>query len=199
VHLNPLTHVVAGERATEPNCSDFEVIAIMSTMCRLIHGPPPSVWLPGLFAPSAFLAAVLRDWARERHVPVENAVFTIHMLASDPAELNALPAEGVRVHGLWLQGCSWDAASEKLCDAPPHSQYAPAPCVHLVPCDASQRLSPTAGQGHGCLLYRTAERYGTADSARHPSNYVTSVDIPCQVGAEQWKLCGAVLLRERPV
>lgn len=41
------------------------------------------------------------------------------MLGTDPAALGPAPAEGVCIHGLYLEGCGWDAKAKQLCESAP--------------------------------------------------------------------------------
>lgn len=44
----------------------------------LQNGPPAAVWLPGLFAPQQFVAAVQQAHARERGAPVDTLGWRVH-------------------------------------------------------------------------------------------------------------------------
>lgn len=68
-----------------------------------------SIWLPGLFNPMAFLTAVMQVTARDRNWPLDfMANRTTATNSRDPLDFVAPPAKGVYVHGLFLEGASWE-------------------------------------------------------------------------------------------
>jgi hypothetical protein len=80
--------------------------------------PRPLFWLPGFFNPQGFLTAVKQEVTR-KHAGEGWALDDVTMVSAvtrtaDPAALREGPAEGVYVHGLWLEGAAWSAKEGRL-------------------------------------------------------------------------------------
>eukprot|EP00928_Gymnodinium_smaydae_P090374 TRINITY_DN7418_c1_g1_i1.p1 TRINITY_DN7418_c1_g1~~TRINITY_DN7418_c1_g1_i1.p1 ORF type:complete len:1913 (-),score=434.08 TRINITY_DN7418_c1_g1_i1:413-5788(-) len=68
-----------------------------------------SIWIAALFNPMAFLTAVMQVTARDCKLPLDFMVNRVLVLnTTDPSDLIGLPATGVHVHGLFLEGASWE-------------------------------------------------------------------------------------------
>ena len=94
---------------------------------------PNSVWLAGFFNPQSFLTAIMQSTARKNELPLDKMTLiceVTHMLTKE--EVNAAPAEGANVGGLFLevtnfrltlnnktfiQGARWDYMHNCLTDS----------------------------------------------------------------------------------
>jgi hypothetical protein len=96
-------------KATEPPGLDSWLDHVRRRHGQLKHWPPgglpPSVWLPGLFRPAAFFAALRR--ARVDGPPVMDA-FACTVLPFSASAVEAPPTRGAFVHGLRLEGGLFD-------------------------------------------------------------------------------------------
>ena len=148
-------------------------------------GPPPVMWLSGIFFPQAMLTAVLQNHARRHHLPIDSLTFEFEYL-TDKGEawsgITAGPADGVYVRGLFLEGARFDNAGRCLADSLPKQLYTPLPVIHLKPVQA--KVSAATGSGappagvYRCPVYRTLSRYGVLATTGHSSNYVCTIDLP---------------------
>ena len=68
-----------------------------------------------------------------------------------------VPADGVLVHGLFMDSCRWDMETMKLVDALPGEMSAELPMLHMEP---AMDLVPDLAQ-YEAPLYKTALRAGT--------------------------------------
>jgi dynein heavy chain len=70
-----------------------------------------STWLPALFNPNSFLTAIKQTTAREKSLPLDfmtnRSFFTNWMLNDLPADASTANG-GVFMHGLFLEGASWE-------------------------------------------------------------------------------------------
>ena len=76
--------------STAPLATWLAALATKVTFIRqwLQNGPPAAVWLPALFAPQQFVAAVLQAHARERGVPADTLSWRVQAVAwRDVAEV----------------------------------------------------------------------------------------------------------------
>jgi len=70
---------------------------------------PKSLWISGLFNPMAFLTAVMQVTARASGLALDYMTNRAMWLNTrDPAELARPPTHGVYIHGLFLEGASWE-------------------------------------------------------------------------------------------
>jgi dynein heavy chain len=77
---------------------------------------PYSVWLSGLFNPSAFLLAVKQVHAHRFSIPLECLTISMDvscLYSADEAEtLQLYPEDGAIVHGLFIEGARWKPLQE---------------------------------------------------------------------------------------
>ena len=91
--------------------------------------PPSNFWLSGFFYPSSYLTAVLQNYARGQGVTVNSVCFKFEFLDEDELvealkiyddDEDGLADDGsVLIHGLYLQGASWDNKKKLLVEAKP--------------------------------------------------------------------------------
>eukprot|EP00968_Pinguiococcus_pyrenoidosus_P000337 scaffold23_cov268-Pinguiococcus_pyrenoidosus.AAC.7 len=69
---------------------------------------PKSLWLPGLFNPTAFLTAVMQVTARRTGAPLDKMTIETHVSTiTDSSTVDFYPEDGAFVHGLFLEGARW--------------------------------------------------------------------------------------------
>lgn len=72
---------------------------------------PFSLWLPGLFNPTAFLTAVKQVTARARGLPLDKMGVETHVTrmieASEADTRGGYPDDGAFIHGLFIEGARW--------------------------------------------------------------------------------------------
>ncbi|KAG2501733.1 hypothetical protein HYH03_000233 [Edaphochlamys debaryana] len=156
-------------------------------------GPPASFWVPGFFFVQSFLTASLQNYARRRKVPIDTVGFGYEMLGMDHASFRSPPAEGVYVHGMFLEGCGWDAGPKLLCESQPKVLFVPAPVMWLRPRPADQKHDYPH---YDCPLYRTADRRGVLATTGHSTNFVMFVKLPTDQPASHWIMRGVALLTQ---
>jgi dynein heavy chain len=156
-------------------------------------GPPPCFWLPGFFFVQSFLTASLQNFARKRKVPIDTVSYGYEALGMDAATYRSAPSEGVYIHGLFLEGCGWDAAAKQLCESQPKVLFVPAPVMWLRP-----RVEGKAESSgfYDCPLYRTADRRGVLATTGHSTNFVMFCRLPTDQPASHWVLRGVAMLTQ---
>jgi len=79
---------------------------------------PFSLWMPGLFNPTAFLTAIKQVTARAKSKPLDNMGVETHITTMLTAEeATSFPLDGALVHGLFIEGARWGET-----DDPQHQQ-----------------------------------------------------------------------------
>ena len=68
-----------------------------------------------------FSDPVMQNFARKNKVPIDEIGFDFEILsgASSPDAIKQSPSEGAYVHGLFLEGCGWDAKAKQLTESEP--------------------------------------------------------------------------------
>merc|ERR1712070_294278 len=74
---------------------------------------PFSLWLPGMFNPTAFLTAVMQVTARETKMPLDQMSTETHISTIMDAEVcEHHPKDGAFVHGIYIEGARWSTEDE---------------------------------------------------------------------------------------
>lgn len=166
-------------------------------------GQPKSFWISGFFFPQGFITGALQNFARKYDVPIDALKFRFEVLphyrsqtdvaaADTPYDDSAYerPADGVLIHGLFLDSASWDDDNNVLGDARYGVMNPPMPVMHLLP-DPEYEPEPDR---YDCPLYKTAERAGTLSTTGHSTNFVIKCLMPSDKSSEHWIGKGTALL-----
>jgi dynein heavy chain len=183
---------------------------------------PPSFWLTGFFNPQGFLTAMKQEVTRQKKAQawsLDEVDYTSDVLKEivqgedgrlDGKNINP-PAEGVYIHGLFLEGAGWERAEKRLMDSNPKELFYTFPIIHV---SATSTAAPTGPGGLGGKAKQD-------DRAQEKSNYscpvykypkrndrylIFRVSLKCDAQggsnnlsrgvtpAMNWKLKGAALL-----
>jgi dynein heavy chain, axonemal len=157
---------------------------------NIAAGPPKSVWIAGLFNPMSYLTAVMQVTARQSHLPLDcmtnRCVFTnYHEPASD---VKTRPTNGVYVHGLFMEGASWeDGKGDEegyITDSKLKIIHTPMPVLNVL---AVNNADMDWDNMYKCPVYVTSARGAT---------YLFTANIRMEPDETQkrWILAGAALL-----
>ncbi|KAE9123159.1 Dynein alpha chain, flagellar outer arm [Phytophthora fragariae] len=70
---------------------------------------PYSMWISGLFNPTAFLTAIKQCTARTHGIPLDSMAIETHMTPLVEAEgAESYPEMGAYIHGLFMEGARWE-------------------------------------------------------------------------------------------
>ena len=131
----------------------------------LKHGRPNSFWLTGFFNPQGFLTSMRQEVTRQHHADkwaLDDVVF--HTEVSDferPDQVRQPPKEGVFIHGLLLDGASWDRQEGSLAESSPKILFSPLPLLYVTAITKAQKKSrsgdfgPYGGYECPCYKYPT--------------------------------------------
>jgi len=81
---------------------------------------PLSVWIPGLFNPTAYLTAIKQVTARATQKPLDNMTNETHFTTMfEVKEATVYPEDGMFLHGLFMEGSRWSTLEESAEIGPP--------------------------------------------------------------------------------
>jgi dynein heavy chain len=167
---------------------------------------PYSMWLSGLFNPTAFNTAVMQVTARKNNLPLDNMTIETHVTTmKKETEPAGYPEDGAYVHGLFMEGARWDVSDEDEPTTVGTTQV--AGCIHdsrlkeLLPPMPVMYLKAVTVQGtwepssvgylrhdpttYDCPVYITNFRGPT---------YVFLATLTTKVAAQKWTLAGVALV-----
>uniref|UniRef100_A0A8C5KUF0 Dynein axonemal heavy chain 11 n=1 Tax=Jaculus jaculus TaxID=51337 RepID=A0A8C5KUF0_JACJA len=145
---------------------------------------PAVVWLSGFFNPQAFLTAIMQTMARKNEWPLDRMCLTVDVTKKTKEDYGHPPREGAYLHGLLLEGASWDPQAGTLADArlKELTSMMPVIFVKAIPMDRHETKHT-----YECPVYKT--------KARGPT-YVWSFRLKSKEKTAKWVLAGVALLLE---
>lgn len=113
-------------------------------------------------------------------------------------EVDAAPADGVYIHGMFMEGARFDADPDdgtptpSMCESRPGELFAHMNVMHLMP--SPNDVDRSAGT-YDCPFYKTNVRQGTLSTTGHSTNHVCNFLLPSpDIGAEHWIRRGVALV-----
>lgn len=150
------------------------------------EGRPKIFWLSGFFNPLAFLTAIKQEATRSHTGwSLETVSLKTEVTKKDKDNL-VIPkdAEGVYIHGLFLDGAAWDRKAGKLVDSAPKILVNPLPVLHITPVNVVRNESTNTD--YVCPVYRIPRRTAL--------NYVFDIELKTDVDSSKWILRGVAAL-----
>ena len=160
-------------------------------------GRPPSLWLPAFFAPRSVLTALLQRHARKHALSLSTLRMGQTLLPDTPTA--TAPADGVHVHGLYLEGARFDAPTQRLVESEPNVLSTSLPTVWLCPAapggwPPSSAAAAAAAHRYPCPLYATAARRGEMTVSGHSTNFIMDLMLPSDAPESYWIRRGVAAL-----
>jgi dynein heavy chain len=152
-------------------------------------GMMKSLWLSGLFNPMSYLTAVMQVTARQNALPLDymtnRCIFTNIM---DSAEITACPQNGVYVHGLFMEGASWELGKGEeegyIAESKLKELHPPMPVVNVFAVHVDKM---TWDLMYHCPVFVTSMRGPTFV-------FIANVKMDNDDTENRWVLAGAALL-----
>ncbi|XP_072165822.1 dynein axonemal heavy chain 8-like [Diadema setosum] len=148
------------------------------------EGRPNVFWMTGFFNPQGFLTAMRQEVTRAHKGWALDSV-TLHndVTKSFKEEIGAPPAEGVYIHGLFLDGAGWDRRGTKLMEPSPKVLFTLLPVVHMFAINSTAPKDPRLYQ---CPVYKKP--------GRTDLTYITFIVLKTTPSPDHWTLRGVALL-----
>lgn len=122
---------------------------------------PKSICLSHLFNPMSFLTAVMQLTARQKGLPLDSMVLDTEVTHfRDHSEIISNPEQGVYIHGLFLEGASWEMAENDgyLVEQKQKELHPRLPVIRVVAL-TKEELDMT--DKYKCPVYYTTQRGAT--------------------------------------
>ncbi len=99
-----------------------------------VNAQVPSVWVPGFFDPSQYLNALRQKKSRAEDIPARMIKNSYHIMDFTDATAENCPAETnvAYIHGLWLEGASWDRENRIIVEQTNSQIYDKFPVIKVV-------------------------------------------------------------------
>jgi len=174
--------------------ADFEArVAFMGGWLQ--DGPPASFWLSCFYFPQGFMTAAMQVHARKTQIPIDTLMFWTEPTRIEDASRAKPPADGVNIHGLFLQGARWEPNKALMAESHKGVLFCELPVICMTPLTVEEFTKRSeAGGRYKCPLYKTSERRGTLSTTGHSTNFVTYHFLPCQEDGDHWVRRGVALL-----
>ncbi|VEN47384.1 unnamed protein product, partial [Callosobruchus maculatus] len=147
-------------------------------------GRPNAFWMTGFFNPQGFLTAMRQEVTRaHKGWALDSVVLQNLITRYNKEDMKEPPAEGVYVHGLFLEGAGLDRKSGKLIESKAKVLYEQMPVIYIY------AINTTAGKDpklYECPIYRKPQRTD--------QKYVGSIDFETDHNPRHWTLRGVALL-----
>jgi len=152
---------------------------------------PISFWMTGFFNPTGFLTGVRQEVTR-RHKAEKWALDDVVLKNDvtdykDQTRIRSAPEEGVFIHGLVLEGGSWDKQAKMVRESVPKELYADVPVIKVtaITSERSNKIYKE-GEYYDCPCY--------VRPRRNALTFVFKVKLNTQQPPEHWTLRGVALL-----
>ncbi|XP_071819604.1 dynein axonemal heavy chain 5-like isoform X1 [Apostichopus japonicus] len=120
------------------------------------EGRPMVFWMTGFFNPQGFLTAMRQEITRaHKGWALDSVVLHNDMTRFMKEDIASAPAEGVYVHGLFLDGAGWDRRNCRLVEPPPKILFTPLPVAHVYAINATGTKDPRL---YECPVYKKPRR-----------------------------------------
>ncbi|XP_069945104.1 dynein beta chain, ciliary-like [Cherax quadricarinatus] len=143
---------------------------------------PPSVWLAGFFNPQSFLTAIMQSTARKCEMPLDQMCLQCDVTKKNKEDFTSAPREGAYVHGLFLEGASWDVENSILIDSRLKELHPQIPVIFIKAITQDKAENRNL---YRCPLYKTRQRGPT---------YVWTFNLKTKEKPAKWILAGVALL-----
>ena len=155
-------------------------------------GRPKSYWISGFSNGQGFLTAMLQEVARSKQGwALDDVIMFTEVTKMEEFEVKETAVDGIFVHGLFLEGCSWSKKESHLIDSPPKALVAPLPVMYIAGVLRGQRKVEYTT--YECPVYIRFEIRKRGMTAAQP-NFMFAPELRTVEPPAKWILRGVALL-----
>ncbi|XP_072356695.1 dynein axonemal heavy chain 8-like [Scyliorhinus torazame] len=150
----------------------------------IYDGRPNVFWMTGFFNPQGFLTAMRQEVTRAHRGWALDSV-TLHNEVTKlmKEEIKVPPAEGVYIHGLYLDGAGWDRRNIRLTESTAKVLFTMLPVIYIF---AINSTAPKDPKLYICPVYKKPQRTDLT--------FITALCLKTVQAPDHWTLRGAALL-----
>ncbi|XP_066028864.1 dynein axonemal heavy chain 5 isoform X2 [Pocillopora verrucosa] len=158
----------------------------------LFEGRPSAFWMTGFFNPQGFLTAMRQEITRaHKGWALDNVALANDVTKMMKEDVSSSPAEGVYVHGLFLDGAGWDRRNCRLTEPSPKVLFTALPVVHIYAVNTAALIkdlknNPDALKFYECPVYKKPRRTDLT--------YIFCLNLKTSQHPDHWILRGVALL-----
>jgi len=164
----------------------------------LRNGQPVVFHLPYFMHTHSFLTAVLQTHARWSHVMIDEITFDVEVMPQIPPDHQVGDDDGCYIHGLYLEGATWDSEKKALAPIPlgPNPQlHYKMPVMFLKPVHTSSAtVLNNRNSYYRCPVYKTSRRSGLLTSTGANIDFVLALNLRTVHSERYWIKRGVALL-----
>ncbi|KAL3317582.1 Dynein heavy chain 10, axonemal [Cichlidogyrus casuarinus] len=149
-------------------------------------GDPKVIWLSGLHIPESFLTALVQATCRKNGWPLDKSALASSVTEYVTPEDVQERGQGCLIHGLYLEGASWDTETSCLIRQKPKQLIQPLPILRVIGIES-----------HRLKLQNTFRTPVYVTSARRNAmgvGLVFEADLKTNVHISHWVLQGVCLI-----
>jgi dynein heavy chain len=140
--------------------------------------------MTGFFNAQGFLTAMRQEVTRNhKGWALDMVILHNDVTRSYKDDITSAPAEGVYVHGLFIENASWDRRGCRLIEAKPKVLFEPLPVIHMYAINSTSGRDPRM---YECPIYKKPKRTDLT--------FIAAVDLKTAVTPDHWVLRGVALL-----
>eukprot|EP00002_Diphylleia_rotans_P003858 TRINITY_DN1273_c0_g1_i13.p1 TRINITY_DN1273_c0_g1~~TRINITY_DN1273_c0_g1_i13.p1 ORF type:complete len:1331 (-),score=331.88 TRINITY_DN1273_c0_g1_i13:251-3709(-) len=150
----------------------------------LKDGRPLVFWLTGFYNPQGFLTSMRQEISRAHSGwALDGVKLHTEVTKYEKHEVRHAPEEGLYIHGLFIEGASWDKPKCRITDSDPKILHTRMPVIYVT---AVYNSSGPNIHMYKCPVYRTPQRTDR--------NYIFDVNLNTEDPPSRWTMRGVALL-----
>ncbi|KAF8783159.1 Dynein heavy chain 2 like protein [Argiope bruennichi] len=146
---------------------------------------PVKIWLSGFSSPNSVLNATLQTTVKNSDVMLKELIWEYQVSTLEESHIIEVPAEGIYVRGLLLEGAGWDKTNGILIEPEPLHLITTMPVIHFKP------VTETSVRGvYNCPCYYTSKK----TNEKGYTSFLFNVDLKTKKAKDYWVKRGTSLL-----
>ena len=163
----------------------------------LNQGRPNSFWLTGFFNPNGCLTAMKQEVTRKHKSQkwaLDDVVYHTEVTNFErPEQIKSPPAEGIYIHGLFLDGAAWSRQDGHLVESQPKVLFVPAPVLYVTG-NARKEEERAKKEAFGSIGPYECPVYKYASRTDRYFIFVTNMKCTPEKYPNRWAMRGVALL-----